>query len=344
MRHEEGIFLGNNYTIYGFELSLFTRKLEAAMAFYGAPFVRKPKTAHNREEIEFRSGTHQAPVLQTPEDWMIADTTPIMMMLDNRYPARSMFPAGPLGVLVHAVEEFLDEWVARVMVHYRWHYEESSLFATERITRASMPGSDEEAITSAVKNAAITEWGKRACRATGTASERQQQAAEAEYVRILEAANQQLQKTPYLLGTRPCAVDTIVLGGLRAHTYMDPDPKKTVSDYPRVVEWCENATGQWHGDGQLAPFPDSTPFAQMILAEMPSTYGPYIMGNADAQTKGGKVFIANIYGEDVSYLSRPYPELSRQMIRNRIKNQIGAEDRGRIREWLAAVNLAKCFL
>ena len=344
MRHEKGILLAHQYTVYGLELSLFTRKLEAAMDFYGAPFVRKPKTAHNRKEIEYRSGTHQVPVLRTPENWMIADTTPAMMMLDNRYPARGMFPAGPLGVLVHVVEEFLDEWVARVMVHYRWHYKESSSFAAERITRASMPGSDDNAIASAVKNTPITEWGRRACRATGTASKQQQDAAEAEYRRILEAADQQLQKTPYLLGTRPCAVDTIVLGGLRAHTYMDPDPKKTVSGYPRIVEWCKNATGQWKGGGELAPFPDSTPFAQMILAEMPSTYRPYIMGNADAQIKGEKAFIVNIYGEDVSYLSRPYPELSRQMILNRIKSQIDTKDRNRIREWLVAVNLAECLL
>ncbi len=100
------------YTVYGIELSLFTRKLEAAMIFYGAPFERKPKTQDNRKEIEHRSGTHQVPVLHTPENWMIGDTTPLLMMLDNRYPARAMFPNGPLGVLVHVVEEFLDEWVA----------------------------------------------------------------------------------------------------------------------------------------------------------------------------------------------------------------------------------------
>ena len=227
------------YTVYGLELSLFTRKLEAALIFYGAPFVHKPKTQANRQEIEHRSGTHQVPVLHTPENWMIGDTTPLMMLLDNRYPARAMFPHGPLGVLVHVIEEFLDEWVARVMVHYRWHYEESSRFAAERITRATMPDADEATIAAALTNAPIAEWGKRACRATGTASEQQQRAAEAEYTRILDAIDRQLQQTPYLLGSRPCAVDTIVLGGLRAHTYMDPAPKKLVSQYPRIVAWCE---------------------------------------------------------------------------------------------------------
>ena len=331
------------YTVYGLELSLFTRKLEAALIFYGAPFVHKPKTQANRQEIEHRSGTHQVPVLHTPENWMIGDTTPLMMLLDNRYPARAMFPHGPLGVLVHVIEEFLDEWVARVMVHYRWHYEESSRFAAERITRATMPDADEATIAAALTNAPIAEWGKRACRATGTASEQQQRAAEAEYTRILDAIDQQLQQTPYLLGSRPCAVDTIVLGGLRAHTYMDPAPKKLVSQYPRIVEWCEQDADRWDGTGELAPFPQSTPFAQMILAEMPTTYKPYILANSQAQASGTKAFVVTTYAEEVSYLSRPYPELSRHMLVNRIANQINAEERRTVQDWLAAVGLAECF-
>ena len=88
------------YKIYGGELSYFTRKLEAAMIFYGAPFEMRNKADHHPAEIESRSGTYQGPVSQTSENWMIGDTTPIMQLPDARYPARRMFPRGPLGVLV----------------------------------------------------------------------------------------------------------------------------------------------------------------------------------------------------------------------------------------------------
>ena len=90
-----------NFIVYGGELSYFTRKLEAAMLFYGAEFELRSKTPDMREEIESRSGTHQVPVLHTPENWMIADTTPLMTMLDGRFVDRRMYPDGPLGVLVH---------------------------------------------------------------------------------------------------------------------------------------------------------------------------------------------------------------------------------------------------
>jgi len=65
--------VSQHYIIYGGELSYFTRKLEAAMIFYGADFEMRSKTPDMAQEIQLRSGTHQVPVLQTPENWMIGD-------------------------------------------------------------------------------------------------------------------------------------------------------------------------------------------------------------------------------------------------------------------------------
>ena len=316
------------YTIYGGELSYFTRKLEAAMIFYGANFELKPK---RDPSIEARSGTHQVPVLHTPENWMIGDTTPLMSLLDGRFPGRAMFPDAQLGVLVHVLEEHLDEWIARTMVHYRWHYPQSAEFASMK-----MAGGDPE-VAQRVLN-----WGPRACRATGTESEQQRQAAEEEYVRILAAAEAQLQSTTFLLGDRPTALDCVVLGGLRAHTNMDPTPKQVTAGYPSVVDWAERRADLWDGSGELAPFPESTPFARHILSEMPTTYKPYALANRDAQAAGAKAFHTEIYAEDVSFLSRPYPEQSRQMVIERIR-RLNTSRRREVDDWLASQNLADAF-
>jgi len=325
--------MNSNYIIYGGELSYFTRKLEAAMIFYGVDFDLRSKNRADPEEIESRSGTHQVPVLQTPENWMIGDTTPLMHLLDGRIPTRRMFPAGPIGVLVHIIEEYFDEWLARTMVHYRWHYARSAEFASLKMAN----GNAEAA-------ARVRAWGPRACRATGTESEIQRQAAEDEYKRILAAMQQQLNLTPYMLGSRPTAVDCILLGGLRAHTNMDPDPKETTVQFPKVVAWCENLADQWDGHGELAPFPESTPFARFVIDEMVSTYQPYVLGNKDAQAAGARAFHAEIYGEDVSYLSRPYPEQSRRMILEKIEHQLTPEERGKTSTWIRSVDLQACFL
>jgi glutathione S-transferase len=323
--------MNTRYTIYGGELSLFTRKLEAAMIFYGADFEVQAKTADNSQLVETRSGTHQVPVLHTPENWMIGDTTPLLRMLDARYPERAMFPDGELGVLVHVLEEYFDEWIARVMVHYRWHYPDSARFAASH-----MANGNEQIV------ARMLDWGPRACRATGTDSEHQREAVEAEYVRILRAAETQLQDTAFLLGDRPTALDCIVLGGLRAHTNMDPDPKKVTAGFPAVIKWAEQRANSWDGGGELAPFPDSTGFARHVLGEMKSTYAPYVLANRDAQLAEAKAFHVEIYGEDVSYLSRPYPEKSRQMVAERVDGLADSAQPG-VREWLQTVGLATTF-
>ena len=321
-----------HYTIYGGELSLFTRKLEAALIFYGADHHIEPKSEANRADVEHRSGTHQVPVLHTPENWMIGDTTPLIDLMDARFPARRLFPEGPLGVLTHVVEEFFDEWVARVMVHYRWHYPDSALFASERISGGNAAAAEQ-----------IRGWGPRACRATGTESPTQQKAAEDEYLRLMATADEQLGQTKYLLGDRPTAVDCIVLGGLRAHTLMDPDPKKVVSQFARLAAWAEGGADDWSGEGELAPFPESTPFARTALAEFAAHYRPVMHANAEALAAGARAFEAETYGEPVSYLCRPYPIQSRAMVRRRIDACPTSEERSRVESWLASVGLENTF-
>jgi glutathione S-transferase len=318
------------YTIYGGELSYFSRKLEAAMIFYGADFTFEGKGADS-QLIETRSGTHQVPVLRTPENWMIADTTPLLHLLDGRFPGREMFPDGPLGVLTQVVEEYFDEWIARTMVHYRWHYEESAIFASQK-----MAGGNAEAA------ARVRSWGPRACRATGTESEVQQKAAELEYIRIVEAIDRQLQESPFMLGDRPTAVDCILLGGIRAHTNMDPTPRKMMAAYPRVTAWADSGADSWDGGGELRPFPEATGFVDFVLGEMVTTYVPYALGNAAAVNAGAKAFHVEVYGEDVSYLSRPYPERSRQMIRDAIE-MLDPPERNAVTAWLQSRQLAGCF-
>jgi glutathione S-transferase len=323
----------DHYVLYGWRQSYFTRKLQAALDFYSAPYEFVRKTADNQRELRLRSGTHQVPVLHTPENWMIADTTPLMMMLDQRFPRREMYPAGPAGVLVHVVEEYFDEWIARTTVHWRWAYEENR----ELLSMDAANGDAEIA-------AEIAAWGQRVCRATGVSSDVQKEAAEEEYHRILAAAEQQLTETAYLLGDRPTAVDCIVLAGLRAHFNFDPAPRRAIHDrYPRTIAWCEQEDDRWDGAGELQPFPASTPFARFILSEMTNSYQPFALANRHALKAGDKAFVIPMYGEDVSYLARPYVEHSRRMIVQRIDALLTDEERVLVLDWLQEVGLAEAF-
>lgn len=322
-----------HYVLYGWTQSYFTRKLDAALRFYGADFEFRPKNAENAEELRVRSGTHQIPVLHTPENWMLADTTPIMQMLDARFPDRALYPEGPSGVLVHAIEEYFDEWIARTSVHWRWHYPENH----ELLSMDAVGGDSQLA-------AMLVDWGMRVCRATGVSSEIQQAEAEKEYHRIMVAAEAQLAETRFLLGNRPTAVDCIVLGGLRAHFDYDPAPRRVIHEtYERVVAWSESGAHTWDGGGALAPFPETTAFGRMILGEMAQTYGPFALGNKAAREGQQKAFVIPMYGEEVSYLARGYVERSRQMVVRRIEG-LEAEEQTMVRSWLSDVGLGEVFV
>ncbi len=326
----------NEYVIHGIPRSLFTRKLQAAFAFYGLPHRLEARGTGGDDSLGRRAGTHQIPILLTPENWVLADTTPILQLLDARIPSRRLFPEGPLGVLAHVVEEILDEWVARVMVHYRWHYVENTIYVIEELLGQRL--SEDEA-----RAHPVAQWGPRACRATGTEHPAQQKAAEAEYLGILGTLEAQLAETPFALGLRPTVVDAILLGGLHAHTNADPIPD--LAAFPKVVAWAEGgatAAAASPGDA-LAPFPDSTPFARRVLRIGAEQYAPFVLANAEALEAGRKVIEIETYGEPTTYLARPYPEQSRRMIQARIRDQLDEDERRMVSGWLDEVGLS-CFL
>jgi len=330
------------YKVYGTKRSYFTMKLESALNYYGVPWEHVTKGPEVTELVEKRSATHQIPVLQTPENWMINDTTPIISMMDGRYPLRRMVPAGPLGVLVHLVEEFMDEWLSRTMVHYRWNYETSAKEVVKSMLDEVMPDAPEE--TAAQMSQMVYTFGKKACRANGLDSEHQKQKTEEEYQGILAAAQEQLSKTSFLLGDRPCVVDAVFLGGLKAHMYVDPAPREMLENYPGVIEWLEKRADSWDGSGELLPFPESSDFAQTILKLMQSTYLNYVNANTTAVKNGEKAFVTEIYGEEVSYKTLSYREESRQMVIKRITNQLTSEERQTVEIWLADWGLDSAFL
>jgi len=328
-----------SYTVYGIDRSYFSRKLEAAMNWYGLPFEFVAKTMGEAPTIEREAGTRQMPVLLTPEGKYVADTTPTMMALDELVPARRMFPVGALGVLVHVVEEWSDEWLARIALHYRWNYPESAAFARADMA-GQLAGEAPEQVRDMLANG-IEGWGKKACRATGVSEPAQQELAEQEYLRTLQAADEQLGSTAFLLGERPCAVDAGILGGLRAHFLGDPSPAVVVREFKNVCAWVDRADG-WDGSGELAPFPESTGFARFVLGELAGNYRSFALANAAAVTDSAKAFIADVAGDQVSYRTRPYPEQSRQMIVNRVA-ALDDEERARVVSWLDQAGIADCF-
>mmetsp|Transcript_15522 Transcript_15522/g.17582 ORF Transcript_15522/g.17582 Transcript_15522/m.17582 type:complete len:87 (-) Transcript_15522:1055-1315(-) len=52
---------------------------------------------------------------------------------------------------------------------------------------------------------------------------------------------------------------------------------------------------------------------------MAGPFKTFVLGNSQAHREGKKSFVTNIYGEDVSYLKRPYVEKSRRMLCQKLR-------------------------
>lgn len=323
-----------NYILYGSPQSLFTRKLQVALEFYPLDYeFRRKRGSGIEDQLELRSGTHQIPILQTPQDWMIADTTPIIAMLDARFPRYRLFPHGFYGFVVHLLEDIFDEWISRAMLHYRWRYP-----ASARLAAAQLANGDPDTA------ATIKSWGPRACRATGTESAEAGKDAEREYEFILQAMETQLQQTQYLLGPKPTALDCAALGGLQAHMLNDPDPARIMRGYSRVSQWAaDNSQGATPYPVEETPQYDLTDFVQQFLQRTAPAYRAFMLGNQGALKQGEKSFTAMIYGRQISFLTRKYPHVSSQMLVDRMQYQLDKEDQRRAADLLAEYELTDCF-
>ena len=359
------------YRLFGSRQSYFTMKVQAALSWYFPnSHSFEPKgllESSDKEEIELRSGTHQVPVLITPEDWCIADSTPILALLDSRMAEARFYPAGITGLLTMLLEEFFDEWSARWCISCRWmNGSETAMHASAAMFSGSGMGAD----TAAKAQEQTWAWGKRAARAIGVNSSTQQAAADSELTRIFSGFEQHLASGHrFVFGDYPTAVDCVMMGGLRAHFLHDLHPRQLLGQLPLVNNWADRSEEPLdHRDSVISPPPkeesddedygtpiweaeselyaedsllpsvrpsvgsdagsgylsigsaDSLPpFVSLVLAEMGGAFRAFVQGNRRAVERGEKSFVAEVHGEQVSYLCRPYVEKSRRMLVQRLQ-------------------------
>eukprot|EP01084_Bolivina_argentea_P254698 428252_1 len=321
--HKDKTNISRPYTIYGAQRSFFTQKVLIGLKWYFPNNYKYiTKSFKNEKEIEKRSGTHQVPVITTPENWMIADSTPIFHLLDSRLPIPCFFSGSLITkAIIGLLEEYLDEWSGRLALHTRWHYEDSADYASKNIMNERGIIDDTDMFKMATQT--IKTWGKRACRAVGINSDIQMKAGNEELIRFMTEWVKHLNNgNKFLLGDVPCAFDAVLYAGLKAHYLADPFPKRMLSKYKLYtalqnwVDECEKPIDLWNKnlrnrDLNLNSLP---PFIEFVLNEIKGCYKQFILGNKIGLENKSKSFVAYVYGENVSYLTRPYVEKSRRML------------------------------
>ena len=120
----------NNYTLYGTEFSLYSGKVRAYLKYKNIPYQEvHPTISTYKKIIVPKTGVSYIPVLQTPNDDYLQDTTHIIDTLEKDFPENSIYPTTPKQRLVSLLFELYgDEWLLIPAMHYRWNYNNFSIY------------------------------------------------------------------------------------------------------------------------------------------------------------------------------------------------------------------------
>ena len=239
------------YVLIGTEASYFTGKARAYLRWKGVAFSETLATPQvYREVIEPRVGFAVIPVLVTPEDEVIQDTSDIIGRIEQREPGPSAYPTGPVQMLVSLLFElYADEWLVIPAMHYRWSYNEDWIIREFGRNAAPKASVEEQRRI----GRAVGERFKSFVPRIGV-SEETLSGIEAHYEGFLADFSAHLRRQPFLLGGRPGLGDFALYGPLYAHLYRDPQSGEQMKrQAPLVADWVERMTSAEPHSGEFLP-------------------------------------------------------------------------------------------
>jgi glutathione S-transferase len=292
------------YRIFGSEMSPYSVKVRSYFRFKGIPHEWIIRTQANADEFRRYARLPLIPLVVTPDDKGLQDSTPIIEAIELAHPEPAVHPADPtLRLLSALIEEYGDEWGNKHMFHYRWHYEPDQISAAERIIRPSLAGADEAAVAAAAKS--IRERMVPRLGFVGSSPSTKEQ-IEGSFRRCLALLENHLAERSYLFGTRPVFADF----GLFAQFYQavtDPTAGALIrSTAPKVLAWTMRML-EPRAEGTIEPWEALAPTLKPLLKdEIGALFLPWSTANAAALAANEKSFSLQLEGRSFSQEPQKY--------------------------------------
>ncbi|GGG91234.1 hypothetical protein GCM10007420_03130 [Glycocaulis albus] len=338
------------YIVYGADPSYFTRKVEAALRYMRIPHAAKPKSPDVAPRLEARSGTHLIPVVETPEGWVIHDSTHIIELLHMRFPAHPVIPASPVQYIAcRLMDDWIDEWFTRAALHLRWIDDADAAVCARKIAMDMGGGTHDRPLTAqeeesvAATAAFIQPWGRKAMTVMGAGPE-YQDGLRAEFADFLRQCAAILGKDGGLFGQRLSMADLGLLGAMKAHFAADDYARNFVQGAaPAMLNWTDKVwERQDEGESWLAG--DALPDGMSgLFALMAGGFVPYMAANRAALKAGEKSSYFTIAsGQEVRMITRKPVEDTRLATKAAI-DALPETGRKKVRELLAAHGLLAVY-
>jgi glutathione S-transferase len=244
------------HRIFGSEISPYSVKVRSYFRYKGIPHEWIERSNAVMDEFKKYAVLPLIPVVATPEDEGMQDSTPIIEKLEVRFPEPSIHPSDPaLAFLSALIEEFGDEWGNKWMFHYRWARPADQESAAGRIARSMMPGLD-AAQYEGIAGGIVDRMTSRG----GFVGSNEQTAPQIEstFEEFVPQLDAHLGSRSFLFGQRPSFGD-FGLWGQIYNAWTDPTCKEIIeSRSSNIVPWVERmldpkASGDFEGWDALKP-------------------------------------------------------------------------------------------
>ena len=327
------------YRVFGSELSPYSVKVRSYLRYKRIPHVWIPRSPAVEEEFRSYARLPLIPLVVTPLEEGLQDSTPILETLETRFPERSIHPEDPtLAFLSALLEEFADEWANKWMFHYRWWREVDQRSAAARIAAQMLPERDE-----AERRQAAAGIRERMIGRLGFvgSSERTRELIEESYAEGLELLEAHLDATrPYLFGGRPAFADFGLAGQLYACA-TDPTAGAILRERaPRSAAWVERMQDPPQ-EGAFETRETLLPTLEPLLARPVSRlFLPWSDANARALERGEEELRVELAGRPWAQKPQKYHAKSLRALRARYaavspREQLDAVlERSGCRRWL----------
>ena len=312
----------SGYRIFGSELSPYSVKVRSWFRYKGLPHDWVLRAPANQAEFQKYAKLPLVPLVVTPDEEGVQDSTPIIERFEKLAPEPSIVPADPaLAYLSALIEEYADEWGNKWMFSYRWSYPADCWSTAERIAQ-QMAGA-QGTLAVAQTRAAIAE------RMTGRlgfvgSNATTRPLIEASFKRVLEILNGHLASRPFLLGGRPAMADFGLWGQLY-ETATDPTPGALMrAGATNVMAWVQRMLSP----KDEGPFEAWSALASGLMPllrdEVGALFLPWSVANAEAIGRGDKSLQIKLAGADWMQEPQRYHARSLAEIRRKYEAAKGA--------------------
>jgi len=218
----------------------------------------------------------------------VVDSTPLIRRLEEMYGPRAILPPDPtLQYLNDLIEDYADEWVTKMMFHYRWAFQKDADNAGPLLVHWAFPSLDQEKAKSRAADFADRQINR--LYVVGS-NEVTRKTIEESYKRLIAILDDSLKQSEFLFGARPASADFALYGQLTQLGIVEPTSAAILSEMsPRLRAWIdrmEDLSGLDVSGESWDSVEDVMARLLPLLTEIGLVYLPFLVANGAAVQEG----------------------------------------------------------